>query len=87
MEAMYEYGSSSEVDLQQARSLVATAAAAVPQYERSVVQTEATLCSLIGENLHSIYFDARTLLSSDLIPMGLPSHFPSSLFDLLSYSL
>ena len=48
IDSLHTYGFASGVDLEQARSLTATAAADIPAYERSLVQTNLALNSLIG---------------------------------------
>lgn len=81
IDSMLYYGMSSAVNLEQARSLTATAAAAIPKYQRAVVQTEMALCALIGHNPHSIEVDGMKLLSLDMIPKEVPSGLPTSLLN------
>ncbi|MBR4037975.1 MAG: TolC family protein [Tidjanibacter sp.] len=49
IDSLHTYGFSSGLDLEQARSLTATAAADIPAYERSLVQTNLALNILLGE--------------------------------------
>lgn len=49
IDSLHNYGFSSGLDLEQARSLTATAAADIPAYERSLVQTNLALNILLGE--------------------------------------
>ena len=50
IDSMYRHGMANGVALQQARSLVYTAAADIPTYRRAVAQMQLTLCTLLGEN-------------------------------------
>jgi len=64
-----------EIDLNQAQIQRAIAAAAVPEYERRVAQTENALSILLGRNPEPIMIEtdlADQLLPPD-IPVGLPS--------------
>ena len=49
IDSMFRYGMSDGVALEQARSLVRTAEADIPQYRRAVVQTALSLGTLLGE--------------------------------------
>ncbi len=49
IDSLHTYGFSSGVDLEQARTLTATAAADIPSYERSEIQTNLALNTLLGE--------------------------------------
>ena len=76
MDSMFVYGASSGVDLEQAKTLTQTAAAAIPQYERAIAQTELSLNILLGKNPGSIERSGASLLSvrvPETIPVGLPS--------------
>lgn len=81
IDSLYYYGMSSSVDLEQARSLTATAAAAIPQYKRAKVQTEMSLCALLGKTPYSIVVDGMRLFSEKMIPKLVPSGLPSSLLN------
>lgn len=81
IDSLVYYGMSSAVDLEQARSLTATAAAAIPQYERAKVQTEMALCALLGQNPHTFDVDGTRLFTSVLVPAEVPAGLPSSLLD------
>lgn len=81
IDSLVYYGMSSAVDLEQAKSLTATAAAAIPQYERAKVQTEMALCALLGENPHSFHVDGTRLFTSVLVPAEVPAGLPASLLD------
>lgn len=81
IDSLVYYGMSSAVDLEQAKSLTATAAAAIPQYERAKVQTEMALCALLGQNPHSFHVDGTRLFTSVLVPADVPAGLPASLLD------
>jgi len=81
IDSMVYYGMSSAVDLQQAKGLTATAAAAIPQYERAKVQTEMALCALLGRNPYPMAVDGRQLLRVIKVPVMVPAGLPSSLLD------
>lgn len=81
IDSMVYYGMSSAVDLEQARSLTATAAAAIPQYERAKVQTEMALSALLGRNPYLFEVDGTRLFTSVLLPAEVPAGLPSSLLD------
>lgn len=75
---MFRYGMSDGVALEQARSLVYTAEADIPQYERAVKQTRLSLDILLGETpqaADSTGCGARLLVDRHPadIPVGLPS--------------
>lgn len=61
IDSMYRYGMSSEVDLQQARSLTATAAADIPQYRRAFGLASLSLDVLLGEAPTQVDFASATL--------------------------
>ncbi|SUE34442.1 Outer membrane protein oprM precursor [Rikenella microfusus] len=81
IDSLVYYGMSSAVDLEQARSLTATAAAAIPQYERAKAQTEMALCALLGQNPHPFEVDGTRLFTSVLLPAEVPAGLPASLLD------
>lgn len=75
IEDRYEYGIVAEIDLNQAQVQKAISAAAVPQYQRAVAQTESTMSLLLGQNpvniaTHERLFDIEF---PEEIPVGLPS--------------
>ncbi len=71
----FEKGIIPEIDVNQAEAQWAIALAAVPSYERAVVQTSYILSILLGENPKSIILDTdyESQLKSPDIPAGLPS--------------
>lgn len=81
IDSLVYYGMSSAVDQEQAKSLTATAAAAIPQYERAKVQTEMALCALLGQNPHPFDVDGTRLFTSVLVPAEVPAGLPTSLLD------
>ncbi|WP_298064077.1 efflux transporter outer membrane subunit [uncultured Rikenella sp.] len=81
IDSLVYYGMSSSVDLEQARSLTATAAAAIPQYERAKVQAETALCALLGRNPRFFDVDGTRLFTSVLVPAEVPVGLPASLLD------
>lgn len=81
VDSLLYYGASSAIDLERVRSLTATAAAAIPQYERAMVQTEMALCALLGQNPKSIKVDGMRLLSATMVPKVVPTGLPTSLLD------
>lgn len=76
MQTSFDAGVISGLDLKQAEIQQATAAAAVPQYERAVRQTRHALAILIGRNPETPIVTPVPLLSQSIpaaIPVGLPS--------------
>ena len=78
IDSMFRYGMSDGVALEQARSLVRTAEADIPQYRRAVVQTALSLGTLLGElpaqdTLRGEGLPLRTDTYPAEIPVGLPS--------------
>ena len=78
IDSMFRYGMSDGVALEQARSLVRTAEADIPQYRRAVVQTALSLGTLLGElpaqdTLRGEGLPLRTDIYPAEIPVGLPS--------------
>ncbi|BDD07204.1 efflux transporter outer membrane subunit [Aureibacter tunicatorum] len=75
VEARFIAGIVPEIDLNQAQIQRAIAAASIPLYERSAVQTENTLSNLIGDNPQKIR-SGKSLENQKMyvdIPTGLPS--------------
>lgn len=91
IDTMYYYGFSSRVDLEQARSLTATAAANIPSYRRAMVQTNLVLNTLIGEEPRLLMPPAAgracgneeqydgLLYCGDLTAAELPAYIPAGL--------
>lgn len=91
-DSLYYYGFSSGVDLQQARSLTATAAANIPSYRRAMIQTNLILNTLLGgepellpmpshsrECIHSRSAQLDGLYCGHLTAAALPDYVPSGL--------
>lgn len=70
-DSLYYYGFASGADLQQARSLTATAAADIPSYRRAMVQTNLVLATLIGEEPHLLTPPTHTQECQHSRSMGL----------------
>lgn len=80
LDSMFRYGMSSGVDLEQARSLMFTAAADISQYERALVQTRLALNTLLGEPPLEVDDSGVGLnLLSDFMPIDIPIGLPSDL--------
>lgn len=75
----FNKGIVAEIDLNQAQIQEAIAAAAVPQYERLVAQTENALSILIGRNPGPILLGLK--LSEQAIPPEIPAGLPSQLLE------
>ena len=78
IDSMFRFGMSDGVALEQARSLVYTAEADIPQYSRAVEQTWLSMGILLGETPSRVQLSGagQRLLTDDLpaeIPVGLPS--------------
>ncbi len=71
----FEKGIVPEIDLNQAQIQEATAAAAIPVYERSIAFTENALSILIGENPRNFIAEVEieNINLPDFVPAGLPS--------------
>lgn len=91
-DSLYHYGFSSGVDLQQARSLTATAATDIPSYRRAMIQTNLILNTLLGgepellpmpshsrECVHSQNAQLEGLYCGHLTATPLPAYVPSGL--------
>ena len=91
-DSLFYYGYSSGVDLQQARSLTAAAAANIPSYRRAMVQTNLILNTLLGgepevlampshsrECVHSVGAQLDGLYCGHLTAAALPVIIPSGL--------
>lgn len=80
IDSMFHYGMSDGVALEQARSLVYSAAADIPQYRRAVEQTRLTLGTLLGltpEAADTLCRNSR--LQPDRLPEELPAGLPAEL--------
>ncbi|MFI3258924.1 MAG: efflux transporter outer membrane subunit [Rikenellaceae bacterium] len=64
-DSMALYGMSSNIELQQARSLMFTAKADISQYQRALDQTMLTLATLLGENPRIEIIENKALSTSD----------------------
>jgi outer membrane protein, multidrug efflux system len=73
-EIRYKYGQVSMMNVEQARSQYETAAAAIPQLESQIAQTENALCILLGRNPGPVQ-RGKTIyqLALPAVPAGLPS--------------
>jgi multidrug efflux system outer membrane protein len=73
-EKQYKYGQVSQMTVEQARTQYETAAAAIPQIELQIVQTENALCILLGRNPGPI-LRIKTLdeITMPAVPAGIPS--------------
>ena len=77
---MFRYGMSDGVALEQARSLVYTAEADVPQYSRAVEQTWLSMGILLGETPSRVQLSGAGLrLLTDYRPAEIPVGLPSEL--------
>lgn len=82
IDSLFYYGMSDGVALQQARSLVYSTAADIPQYERAIVQTRLSLCTLLGLNPETTDFSALSPeLSPDSLSFDIPVGLPSALLE------
>ena len=73
-ELRYKYGQVSMMTVEQARSQYETAAAAIPQLESQIAQTENALCILLGRNPGPVQ-RGKTIyqLALPSVPAGVPS--------------
>lgn len=82
IDSMFRYGMSDGVALEQARSLVYTAEADIPQYERAVKQTRLSLDILLGETPQPADNTGAGLrLMADYYPADIPVGLPSQLLE------
>lgn len=82
IDSMFRYGMSDGVALEQARSLVYTAEADIPQYERAVKQTRLSLDILLGETPQAADSTGAGLrLLVDRHPADIPVGLPSELLE------
>ena len=80
IDSLARYGMSTGLELDQANSLVYTAAADVEQYSRALAQAQLSLATLLGET-PEILSDKTPLeqLSLESIPQAIPAGIPSDL--------
>lgn len=82
IDSMFRYGMSDGVALEQARSLVYTAEADIPQYRRAVAQTRLSLDILLGETPRRTDSPGAGLrLLTDYRPADIPVGLPSELLE------
>lgn len=80
IDSMFRYGMSNGVALEQAKSLVYTAAADIPLYIRAVEQTQLSLNTLLGQPPHYVNNAGAGLnLLTDYLPHEVPVGLPSEL--------
>ena len=77
-ELQFAHGQVSQMNVAQARSQYETAAAAIPQIESQVAQTENGFSTLLGRNPGAI---ERGKSITDLAPPAIPSGLPSELLE------
>lgn len=75
-EVQFKYGQVSQMNVEQARTQYETAAAAIPQIETQIAQTENALSILLGRNPGHI---SRGKQINDLVPAAVPSGLPSDI--------
>lgn len=73
----FDEGIVPEIDVNQAEAQWAVASAAVPAYERAVIQTQYALSVLVGENPKLLL--KYTNLEDQILPMEIPTGLPSEL--------
>ena len=79
-DSMFRHGMSSGLDLEQARSLMFTAAADISQYERAVGQCRLAINTLLGETPHEVNDRGIGInLLTDFMPIDIPIGLPSDL--------
>lgn len=79
MDSMALYGASSDLERNQANSLVYTAAADVAQYSRALAQARLSLTTLLGENPEASQDDIYGELTLESMPSAIPAGIPSEL--------
>jgi len=77
-ELQFQYGQISQLTLEQARSQYEAAAAAIPQIERDIAQTENAISLLLGRNPGAV---ARGKELTQLALPGVPAGVPSQLLE------
>ncbi len=80
IDSMVRYGTSTSLELDQARSLVYTAAADVAQYSRALAQARLSLATLLGETPQSLDNEiVYGRFSMEDMPKAIPAGIPSDL--------
>jgi multidrug efflux system outer membrane protein len=77
-ELQFQYGQVSQLTLEQSRSQYEAAAAAIPQIERDIVQTENAISILLGRNPGAV---ARGKVLTELVLPAVPAGVPSQLLE------
>ena len=75
----YEGGVASKLDTSRAEAAQASAASAVPEYERQIVLKENQISVLLGSNPHPIVHTAKLL--DEIVPPDIPVGLPSNLLE------
>jgi outer membrane protein, multidrug efflux system len=75
----YEGGVASKLDTSRAEAAQASAAAAIPEYERQIALKENQISVLLGSNPHSILHTAKLL--DEVVPPDIPVGLPSALLE------
>ncbi len=78
MDSMFYYGEATRLDVEQNRSLVASAAVSIASYTQARDQAIMSLCTVLGVNPQMIEVDGEKLLHS-MIPPTIPAGLPTSL--------
>jgi multidrug efflux system outer membrane protein len=82
VDSLYHYGFASGVNLEQAQSLLYTAEADIPLYEKAIAQTILSLALLTGENPKSLLMvgaNANRIANNDYRPYDIAVGVPSDL--------
>lgn len=82
IDSLYNYGFASGVNLEQAHSLLYTAEADIPLYERAIAQTLLSLATLTGdtpETFINVGIDSRSAITNDYQPYDIAIGVPSDI--------
>ena len=80
VDSLYVHGMATKLNREQAYSLLYTAQADIPLYERAVAQTKLSLNLLLGQQPKSMdYIPADNIISTKYIPIAIPVGLPSDL--------
>ena len=82
VDSLYRYGFASGVNLEQAQSLLYTAEADIPLYEKAIAQTLLSLATLSGDNpqtLLDIGIDGSKAITNDYRPYNIDIGIPSDI--------
>lgn len=82
IDSLYHYGFASGVNLEQAQSLLYTAEADIPLYERAIAQTLLSLATLIGDSPEAIInvgIGTNSAITSDYRPYDIAIGVPSDI--------